>query len=118
LGFQLPLVLVVMAVQTEKLPVAAVRRIVVVIVIAMVNRQLSNIRTRKYSGTAATDPRIDLQRSLTIALGALVSSAPCFGHNPIEPARIGWIHAATLGSRTRPILAAFWRFRQVHTRVG
>jgi hypothetical protein len=87
-GLQLPLVLVVMAIQTEQLPVAAVGWIVVVVVIAVVYGQFTQIRARKHSSTAATDPRIDLQRSLAIALHTLVGSASRFGHDPIEPARI------------------------------
>jgi hypothetical protein len=39
--FELPLVLVVMAVQAQQFPVAAIGRVVVVIVVPVMNRQLT-----------------------------------------------------------------------------
>ncbi len=102
-----------MAVETEQLPVAAVGRVVVVIVIAVVNCQLTQIRARERSSTAATGPRIDLQRSLAVALGALIGSAPRFGHDAIEPARISWFQSATSALATDAIVAAIGRSWQV-----
>ena len=80
---QLPLVFVVMAVQTKQFPVAAVRWVVVVIVITVVNGQLTQICACEHSSAAATDPRIDLQGSLTIALSTLIGGASRFGDDAI-----------------------------------
>lgn len=85
---QLPLVFIVMAVETKQFPVAAVRWVVVVIVIAVVNGQLTEVGAREHSSAATADPRIDLQRLLTVAIGALVGSASRLGHDAIEPARV------------------------------
>ena len=82
--FELPLVLVVVAVEAQQLPVAAVRRIVVVIVVAVMHGQLAQVRARELARAAAADPRIDLQRLLAIALLALLGCAPRVGDDPVE----------------------------------
>ena len=61
-GFQLPLVLVVVAVHAQQFPVAAIRRIVIVIVIAVMDRQFAKVGAGKFAGAATTDPRIELER--------------------------------------------------------
>jgi hypothetical protein len=96
IGLQLPLVFVVVAVQTEQFPVAAIRWVIVVIVIAVVNGQLTQIGAGEHSSAAATDPRIDPQRSLTIALSPLVGGAPRVGHDSIQLARVFRFHAVIL----------------------
>src|SRR5215469_4806436 len=68
--FQLTLMFVVVAVQAEQFPVAAVGRVVVVIVIAVMNRQLTQVGARKLAATAAADPRINLEGLLPIGLRA------------------------------------------------
>ena len=95
-GLQLPLVLVVVTVQTEQLPIAAIRRVVVVIVITVMNGQLTQIDACEHSSAAATDPRIDLQRALTIALSALVGGASRVGHDSIQLAWVFRFHAVNL----------------------
>ena len=95
-GLQLPLVFVVVAVQTEQLPIAAIRWVVVVIVITVVNGQLTQIGACEHSSAAATDPRVDLQRSLTIALSPLVSGASRVGHDSIQLARVFRFHPVIL----------------------
>jgi hypothetical protein len=89
-------VFVVVAVQTEQLPIAAIRWVVVVIVITVVNGQLTQIGACEHSSAAATDPRVDLQRSLTIALSPLVSGASRVGHDSIQLARVFRFHPVIL----------------------
>ena len=72
---QSPLVLVVVAIHAQQFPVAAIRRVVVVIVIAVMDRQLAQIGPREFAGTATADPRIDLERALPVSLLALRGGA-------------------------------------------
>jgi len=58
--FQLPLVFVVMAIQAQQLPVAAIKRVIVVIVVPMMNGQLTEVSVREFAAAATADPRIDL----------------------------------------------------------
>jgi hypothetical protein len=60
--------LIVVTVDTQQLPVAAVRRVVVVVVIFVMNRELSNSLARKFAPAPSTDPRKHLERSLPIGL--------------------------------------------------
>lgn len=69
----LPLMLVVMAIEAKEFPIAAIGRIVVVIMVTMVNRQFAQVGMRKFPGTATTDPRIKLEGPLTIALFSFVT---------------------------------------------
>src|SRR5688572_18851142 len=64
--FQLLLMLIVVAVQAEQLPVAAVRRIVAVVVIPMVDGQLAQVGIGELAGAAPADPRVNLQRLLAV----------------------------------------------------
>lgn len=49
-------VLVIMAIQAEQFPVAAIRRIVVVVMIFVVNRQLSQTLAGKLATTSSANP--------------------------------------------------------------
>ena len=76
--------LVVVTVQTQQFPVTAVGRIIVVIVIAVMDGQLVQVRAREFTRTTPADPRIHLERLLTIALVALVSVTSGFCDDLIE----------------------------------
>jgi hypothetical protein len=52
---ELPLVFVVVAVQAQQLPVAAVGRVVVMVVVLVVDRQLVHVRVIELAGAAAAD---------------------------------------------------------------
>ena len=78
--FQLPLVLVVMAVQAQQFPVAAIGRVVVVIVVPVMYGQLTKVGVCEFARAATADPRIDLERLLSVTLFALCSSTACLGH--------------------------------------
>ena len=78
--FELPLVFVVMAVQAQQLPVAAVGRVVVVIMVPVMNSQLTKVGVCEFAATSTADPRIDLERLLSITLFALCRSTASLGH--------------------------------------
>ena len=81
--FQLPLVFVVMAVQAQQLPVAAIGRVVVVIVVPVMNGQLAKVGACELTRAATADPRIDLERLLSVALFARCSSTARLGHDAV-----------------------------------
>src|SRR5690606_14383071 len=68
--------LVVVTVHAQQLPVAAVGRVVVVVVVAMVDRQLLQVRARELARATAADPGVHPQRTLTVAVAALFGVAP------------------------------------------
>ena len=82
--FELALVLVVVAVQAQEFPVAAVGRVVVVIVVAVVDGEFAQVGGGEFAGAAAADPRIDLEGFFAIALGAGVGGAAGFEDEAIE----------------------------------
>ena len=86
--FQLSLVFVVVAVQAQQFPVAAVDRIVVVIVVAMMDRQFAQIGAGELAAAAASDPWINFQGPFPIALLARFGTAARVRHYPVELARI------------------------------
>src|SRR5690606_20530961 len=69
-GFELAVLLVV-TVQTEELPVAAIGRIVIVVVVDVMHGELAQVLAGKSACTAATHPGIQLERLLTVAFFAL-----------------------------------------------
>src|SRR5690606_33805035 len=62
----LPRVLVVVAVHAQQLPVAAIGRVVVVVVVAVVDRQLVHVGAGELARAAPADPRVHLQRPLAV----------------------------------------------------
>src|SRR5687767_2167378 len=66
LGVLHPRVLVLMAVDAEQLPVAAVGRIVVVVAVLVVHGELAQPLAAEFARAAAADPRQDLERLLAI----------------------------------------------------
>jgi hypothetical protein len=77
-------VLMVMTVDTEKFPVAAIRRIVIVVVIFVMNRELTNSLAGEFPPAPRTDPREDLERSFAIGLFLTRSVAPGLGNELIH----------------------------------
>jgi len=61
-------VLMIMAVDTEQLPVAAVRRVVVVVVILVMHRQLAQLFAFEIPAAMAAHPRKQFQCLFTIVL--------------------------------------------------
>ena len=101
--FQLPLVFVVVAVQTQQLPVAAIRWIVVVIVVLVVNGQLANVAARELPGAATADPWVDLQSIVPLSLRALVSAATSLRHDAIKSSRVTFFHGGNPSRLTKLI---------------
>src|SRR5688500_13038624 len=65
---ELARVLVVVAVHAQELPVAAVGRIVGVVVVTVVDCQFLQIGAGELARAAPADPRVHLQRALAVAL--------------------------------------------------
>jgi len=101
-GLQLPLMFVVVAVQTEQFPIAAIRRVVGVIVITVVYCQLAQVGAGEHSSAAAAYPWINLQRSLAIALRPLVGGPASVCDDSIQLARVIGFHVVTLRAYGRP----------------
>ena len=85
---QQALVLVVVAVEAEQFPIAAIRRIVVVVVVPMVHRQFAQIAVGEFARAAAADPGVDLQRLFAVALFALRCGAAGLGDDAVELSRV------------------------------
>src|SRR4051812_45496055 len=78
--FQSPLVFVVMAVQAQQFPVAAIGRVVVVIVIPVMNGQLTKVHGCEFAAATTADPWVDLERKLSVGLFARCSSTARLCH--------------------------------------
>jgi hypothetical protein len=91
----LSLMFVVVAVQTQQLPIAAIRRVVVVIVVPVVDGQFAQVGARKLAGAAPTDPRIELQRLFPVAPIARLGSATGFSDDAVQFTGMTGIHDAT-----------------------
>lgn len=81
--------LVVVAVQAQQLPVAAVGRVVVVIMVAVMHGQLLHVGAREFAHAAPADPRIHFQGTFAVAALALVGGAARFGDDFVQPGRVG-----------------------------
>jgi hypothetical protein len=73
----IPLMLILMAVQTEQFPVAAIGRIVVVIVIFVMDRELAKLLAVKFSSATRTDPRKQFECVLSIGHWLSSLGVPC-----------------------------------------
>ena len=78
-------VLVVVTIDAQQLPVAAVGRIVIMVVVFVVDGQLAQLFSAKFSSAAGTDPGIHLERSFPIGLLPLLPVAPDLVNHPVQP---------------------------------
>jgi len=78
------LVLVVVAVQTQQLPVAAVGGIVVVIVVPVMDGQLTQVRMVEATSAATADPGIELECLFPVALLTLVPGPTGLGDDLVQ----------------------------------
>ena len=76
--------LVVMTVDTEEFPVAAIGGIIVVIVVTVVNGQFDQILSVKLTRAATAYPGIHFQRPAAVALLPRLASDASLGNNAIE----------------------------------
>src|SRR6266542_1460943 len=83
------LMLVLVAVGAQQLPVAAVFRIVVVIVVPVVHLEQAQIGMGEFPATASANPRIHLQRAVAVALSTLFARSSCFRDDAIEARIVG-----------------------------
>jgi hypothetical protein len=88
-GFQQALVFVVMAIDAQQLPVAAIGRVVIVIVVTVMHGEFLQIVTRELALAASTDPRVELERLLAVRLLALQQIALRAGHNFVQAVAAG-----------------------------
>ena len=75
--------LIVVAVEAQQFPVAAVGWIVVVVVIPMVDREFMKVSAREFAPASSADPRIHLERLFPIALFALLSGTSGFSNGAV-----------------------------------
>ena len=71
---------IVVTVEAQQLPVAAVGGIIVVVVVLVMDRQLAQLLAAKFTAAPGTDPRILLERLPPIGLLLLRLVAPRFGN--------------------------------------
>lgn len=76
---------IVVTVDTQQFPVAAVRRIVIVVVILVMDREFPNPLTRKFAPAPRADPWKHLERSPAVGLLLTLSVIPGFGYDEIQP---------------------------------
>ncbi|OGT78787.1 MAG: hypothetical protein A3I78_08215 [Gammaproteobacteria bacterium RIFCSPLOWO2_02_FULL_56_15] len=83
-GMNMACVFILMTVDTKQFPVASVRWVIVVIMIAVMDGQFTQIGTVKVPAATATYPRKHFQRLLPIGKLSLLTVFPGFSHNLIE----------------------------------
>src|SRR4029453_4982529 len=79
-----------------KFPVAAIGRVIGVIVVPVMNRQLTKIGACEFAAAATAHPRIDLEGLLSVALFALFSSVAGLGHYAVQFVLVCRFHAVIL----------------------
>jgi hypothetical protein len=82
-----------MTVQAQQFPVAAIGRVVIVIVVAVMNRQLAKVGVCEFTSAATADPRIDLERLFAVALFAFFGGTAGLDHYAVEFVRVCRFHA-------------------------
>jgi hypothetical protein len=76
----MPLMFIIVAVNTQKFPVAAVRGIVVMVMILMVNGEFAKSFAFELAPATATNMWKHLERPFTVALHSLFLLSPDFGN--------------------------------------
>jgi hypothetical protein len=85
---QKALVFVFVTIGAQKLPVASIGRVVIVVVIAMMDFEQLQVGVRELAAAASTYPRINPECLLTVTLCALFACAPCLGDNAVKASMI------------------------------
>src|SRR5206468_10795409 len=83
------LMLILVAVGAQQFPVAPIRRVIVVIVVAVMDFQQLEIGVGEVAPASSAYQRIDLERLFAIALCALFACAPRLGDDAVEPGVVG-----------------------------
>lgn len=76
---------IIMAVQTQQFPVASVLGIIIVIVIAMMDRQLMEVLVVEFTATTTANPGIELERLFPVGKRALILFTPSLCDDPVQP---------------------------------
>src|SRR5690606_14939332 len=84
-------VLLVVAVEAQEFPVAAVRGVVVVVVVDVVDGQFPQVGAGELPGAAGADPGVELQGLLPVALLPLFDVVALFRQYPVEAAGGGLV---------------------------
>ena len=82
--------LIVMAIKTKQLPVTAVRWIIVMVVVLVMNRELPQIFTAEFAATTCANPGVQLQSLRPVALLTLRALAPSHFNNPVPDGDVVW----------------------------
>jgi len=80
---------VVVAVETQQLPIAAVGGIVVVVVIAVVHREFVQVCAGEFAAATPADPGVELERLFPVAQLALIAFAPRGGDDLVQLVVVG-----------------------------
>jgi hypothetical protein len=83
------LVLILVTVCAQELPVAAIGRVIVVVMVAMMDFQQLQVGVSEVAATAPTYPGIDLECLFAVARRALFACPPRVGDDTIEASVIG-----------------------------
>ena len=86
---QLTRMFVIVTVQTEQFPVAAIRRVVVVIMVFVMYRQFAQAHSGKLAAAPRTYPWKQFKRPLAIAGLTQFTLLACFGDDAIKSCVIG-----------------------------
>lgn len=86
--FEIAGMLVIVAVQAQQLPVAAIGRIVIVVVVTVMYGQLLHVGSRELSRATSAYPRIHFQRTLTVTALAHLRRTAGFGYDLVQLCRI------------------------------
>lgn len=81
--------LIVVAIQAKQLPIAAVERIVIVVVILMMDGKFPEPLALELASAARANPGKELEGALTIALHPEFTLAPGFGNDRVHLGAIG-----------------------------
>ena len=84
----IPRVLIVVTVETQQLPVAPVGWIVVVVMVLVMDRELTKLFAAKFASAPRTDPGIHFERLRAIGLLPLRLVAPRLSNNRVLPVDI------------------------------
>lgn len=91
------LMFVVMTIEAKQLPVAAIRWIVVMVVVAMMYGKFPQVGGGELACAATADPWIDLECPLAIILFALRCGTPCRCNNVVKSLGAGYLCVRHVG---------------------
>lgn len=75
--------LVVVAIEAKQFPVAAVRGVVIVVMVPMVDREFLELPALEFAAAARTNVRIQLQRLFPVLLLPEFAASPGLGNEPL-----------------------------------